>query len=102
LLAPITVVMAGVVIGLDTPVGHEGHADYGSTTGEFPELSVGAVVVSMLVSVSLLLVFLAVIALQVERETGFDFSQPRPPPAKPGSLKGDACLRTCFLSALGG
>ena len=56
LVAPFIVVTLGLVIGFDTPVGHERHAHVhlaggqaddaqdGATTGEFPELSVGVAV----------------------------------------------------------
>ena len=92
LLAPFIVVMLGLAIGFDTPVGHEGHAhvhlaggqtdqaERGATTGEFPELSVGVAVFTNPTILGLLLICLAVIAVHVARGAVFDSNQPRPPP----------------------
>ena len=90
LLSPFIVVMLGLAVGFDTPVGHEAHvhlagvqtddAEDGATTGEFPELSVGAAVFISPATLGLLLVYLAVIAVHVARGAGFDSNQPRPPP----------------------
>ncbi len=92
LVAPFIVVTLGLVIGFDTPVGHEGHAhvhlagghaddaEDGRTTGEFPELSVGAAVFTNPATFGLLLICLAVIAVHVGWGAGLDSNQPRPPP----------------------
>lgn len=92
LVAPFIVVTLGLVIGFDTPVGHEGHAHVhlaggqaddaqdGATTGEFPELSVGVAVFTNPTILGLLLICLAVIAVHVGWGAGLDSNQPRPPP----------------------